>query len=250
MNTEILTQSTDESEKHLNLVMRFFMAPIEVRTYTNLFYLALTFPLGLFYFIFLLTGLAVGFGLTIIWVGLPILAIVFASCWGMAALERRLAILLLGAEVPPMAPPATGQPRDVWTAVKEFLANPVTWKGLSFLFMKLPLGMLSFVLTLASLVIPTAFVFAPFAWGIDGVYYDIPFWNVDTFGETLILSALGFMGLLVSLNVLNLLGRVWRELAEVMLGSRRFEAPAEPTATMPPMPPMPPPSLPEALPLS
>jgi len=241
MNTEIQTQSTDESEKHLNLLVRFLMAPVEVRTYTNLFYLALAFPLGLFYFIFLLTGLALGFGLTIIWIGLPILAIVFAACWGMAALERRLAMLLLGAEVPPMAPRATGQPRDVWTAVKEFLANPVTWKGLSFLFMKFPLGILSFVLTLTSLVIPTAFLFAPVAWGFDDVYYDIPFWNIDTFGETLILSALGFVGLLVSLNVLNLLGRVWRELAEVMLGSRRFEEPAESAA---------PPNLPEPLPIS
>jgi hypothetical protein len=241
MNTEIQTQPTDESEKHLNLLMRFFTAPIEVRTYTNLFYLALAFPLGLFYFIFLLTGLSLGFGLTIIWIGLPILAVVLAACWGMAALERRFAILLLGAEVPPMTAPATGQPQDFWKRVQAFLGNPVTWKGLGFLFLKLPLGILSFVLTLTLLVIPTAFLFAPIAWGFDDVYYDIPFWNVDTFGETLILAAIGFMGLLVSLNVLNGLGRVWRELAEVMLGSRRFEVPAEPTA---------PPSLPEPLPIS
>lgn len=228
MNTEIQTQPADESEKHLNLLVRFFTAPVEVRTYTNLFYLALAFPLGLFYFIFLLTGLAVGFGLTIIWVGLPILAVVLAASWGMAALERRLAILLLGADVPPMRPQAGGQPKDFWKTVQAFLGNPVTWKGLGFLFVKLPLGMLSFVVTLALLVIPTAFLLAPVAWGFDGVYYDIPFWNVDTFGETLILAALGFMGLLVSLNVLNGLGRVWRELAEVMLGSRSFEMPSLP----------------------
>ncbi|MFL6290778.1 MAG: sensor domain-containing protein [Thermoanaerobaculia bacterium] len=244
MNTEIQTQPADESEKHLNLAMRFFTVPIEVRTYTNLFYLALAFPLGLFYFIFLLTGLALGFGLTIIWVGLPILAMVLAASWGMAALERRLAIILLGADVPPMTPPATGQPKDFWKRVQEFLGNPVTWKGLSFLFVKLPLGMLSFVLTLALLVTPAAFLLAPIAWGFDGVYYDIPFWDIDTFGETLILAAIGFMGLLVSLNVLNLLGRVWRELAEVMLGSRSFEVP---TSAMPPTPP---PSFPEPLPIS
>lgn len=236
MNTEIQTQPADESEKHLNLLVRFFTAPVEVRTYTNLFYLALAFPLGMFYFIFLLTGLALGFGLTIIWIGLPILAVVLAASWGMAALERRLAMLLLGAEVPPMTPPATGQPQDLWKRVQEFLGNPVTWKGLGFLFLKFPLGILSFILTLTLLVIPFAFLLAPIAWGFDGVYYQIPFWNVDTFGETLILAALGFMGMLVSLTVLNGLGRVWRELAEVMLGSRRFEAPAAPTPSMPAMP--------------
>lgn len=241
MNTEIQTQPMDESEKHLNLVMRFFTAPIEVRTYTNLFYLALAFPLGLFYFIFLLTGLALGFGLTIIWIGLPILAVVLAASWGMAALERRLAMLLLGAEVPPMTPPATGQPQDLWKRVQGFLGNPVTWKGLGFLFLKFPLGILSFVLTLTLLVIPAAFLFAPIGWWIDGFDYNIPFWVVDTFGETLLLAAFGLVGLLVSLNILNGLGRVWRELAEVMLGSRSFEVPAEPSAPL---------SLPEPLPLS
>lgn len=243
MNTEIQTQPAAESEKHLNLLVRFFMAPVEVRTYTNLFYLALAFPLGMFYFIFLLTGLALGFGLTIIWIGLPILAVVLAASWGMAALERRFAILLLGADVPPMTAPASEQPKDFWKRVQEFLGNPVTWKGLGFLFLKFPLGILSFVLTLTLLVIPFAFLLAPLGWGFDDVYYEIPFWNVDTFGETLILAAFGFVGMIVSLNVLNLLGRVWRELAEVMLGSRRFEAPAAPTS-------LPPPSLPEPLPLS
>jgi hypothetical protein len=241
MNTEIQTQTTDESEKHLNLLVRFFMAPVEVRTYTNLFYLALAFPLGLFYFIFLFTGLALGFGLTIIWIGLPILAVVLAASWGMAALERRLAILLLGAEVPPMTAPATGQPQDFWKRVQEFLGNPVTWKGLGFLFLKFPLGLLSFVLTLTLLAVPASFLLAPIAWGLDDIYFDIPFWNVDTFGETLVVAAIGLMGLLVSLNLLNGLGRVWRELAEVMLGSRRFEVPAAPTL---------PPSMPELLPLS
>jgi len=218
MNTEIQTQPIDESEKHLNLLMRFFTAPVEVRTYTNLFYLALAFPLGLFYFIFLLTGLALGFGLTIVW----------------------LAMMLLGAEVPPMMPPATGQPQDFWKRVQGFLGNPVTWKGLGFLFLKFPLGILSFVLTLVLLVIPAAFLFAPIGWWIDGFDYNIPFWIVDTFGETLLLAAFGLVGLLVSLNVLNGLGRVWRELAEVMLGSRSFEVPAAPM----------PPSYPEPLPIS
>ena len=224
-----------------NLLVRFLTAPVQVRTYTNLFYLALAFPLGLFYFIFLLTGLALGFGLTIVWIGLPILAVVLAASWGLAALERRLAMLLLGAEVPPMTPQTSHPTTGFWNIVQEFLGNPVTWKGLGFLFLKFPLGIFSFVLTLTLLVIPLAFLMAPVAWGFDDVYYNIPFWNVDTFGETLILAALGFMGLIVSLNILNGLGMVWRELAEAMLGSRRFEVPSEPTA---------PPSLPEPLPIS
>lgn len=37
---------------------RFLAAPLEARSYTNLLYLALAFPLGLSYFIFLAVGLS------------------------------------------------------------------------------------------------------------------------------------------------------------------------------------------------
>ncbi|HSS78752.1 MAG TPA: sensor domain-containing protein, partial [Thermoanaerobaculia bacterium] len=129
----------------------FFMAPFRWRTYANLLYLLLAFPLGLIYFVFLTVGLTLGYGLTVIWVGIPILALVFAGSWGMSALERRLAIGLLGAEVPPMAPPPTASANGFWQRVKAFLANPVTWKGMAFLLLKLPLGIVSFTAVVTSL---------------------------------------------------------------------------------------------------
>src|SRR5215216_4228285 len=84
-------------------VIHFLTAPFRGRTYANFLYLALAFPLGLAYFILLTVGLSLGVGLTIVWVGLAILALVFALSWGITALERWMAIQMLGAEVPPMA---------------------------------------------------------------------------------------------------------------------------------------------------
>ncbi|HYN20290.1 MAG TPA: sensor domain-containing protein [Thermoanaerobaculia bacterium] len=224
MSDESQTYPTKPEEK--DILVRFFMAPVEVRSYTNLFYLLLSFPLGIFYFVFLLTGLSVGLGLTIVWVGLPILAMVFAASWGMAALERRLAMVMLGADVPPMTPQASGVQVDLWTTVKDFLANPVTWKGMGYLFLKFPLGIFSFVLTVTLLSISLGFILAPLAYWFGDIY--IPFWEIDTMGETLILSAMGVLFLLVSMHLLNGLAMIWREIAEVMLGSRRFEVPADP----------------------
>src|SRR3954451_24411457 len=103
-----------------NPVLRFFLARFRLRTYTNLLYLLLAFPLGLAYFIFLIVGLSLGFGLTLIWIGLPLLALVFAGSWAFTAFERQAAILLLGAEIPPMAPmapipPPPSEPaRTIW----------------------------------------------------------------------------------------------------------------------------------------
>lgn len=237
MDNENRTYPNEPAEERLNLLVRFFTAPIEVRTYTNLLYLALSFPLGLFYFIFLTVGLTTGFALTIIWIGLPILAVVFASSFGMAALERRLAIHLLGAKVPPMSPQHTGAPEGLWKTVQEFLANPVTWKGMGFLFLKLPLGIFTFTLTVALGSLSLALLAAPVVYPWTDMF--VGFWVVDTLGEALLVCAFGVVTMLVSLNIFNVLAIAWREVAEAMLGSRRYEMPAAP---------MPPTAEPPALP--
>lgn len=230
MNDEIHTYPAEPAEERLNGLVRFFTAPVEVRSYTNLFYLLLSFPLGVFYFTFLVTGLATGFALTLIWIGLPILALVFAASFGMAALERRLAIHLLGARVPPMSPPPAAGPQTIWQTIQEFLSNPVTWKGMGYLFLKFPLGILSFVVTITLLSVSAGLLLAPaaYAWG----EINLVFWDVDSYFESFLISAVGVLFLFLSINLLNGLALVWREFAEVMLGSRQFEAPS--ASPMPP----------------
>ena len=63
---------------------------VDPRSYVNIFYLLLSFPLGLFYFVFLVTGISLGVGLTIIWVGIPILLLVLGGSWLLCKLERAL----------------------------------------------------------------------------------------------------------------------------------------------------------------
>src|SRR3954451_15157042 len=147
-----------------DVLRRFCGAPFRLRTYTNLLYLLLAFPLGLAYFVFLSVGLTTGFGLTIVWIGLPILALVFAGSWGFAAFERQAAILLLGAEIPPMAPPPSPEARTALQRAGDFFANPVTWKGMGFLLLKFPLGIVSFVSVVALLPLSSAFLLAPLFW--------------------------------------------------------------------------------------
>lgn len=212
-------------------LLYFFKAPFRLRTYTNLLYLALAFPLGLLYFIFLTVGLSVGAGLTLIWIGIPILALVFAGSWGLAAMERQLAIHALGAEVPPMSPQPAAETRTVWQQVKAFFSNPVTWKGMAFLFLKLPLGMVSFVSIVFLLATSLAFLVAPFVWqwGMD-FEADGVILLVDTWGEAWLCGLFGLGLLFVSLNLLNGLALVWRWMATFLLGSERFAHPAPPAS--------------------
>lgn len=216
--------------------VRFLRAPIAARTWANLLYLALAFPLGLVYFVFLAVGFSTGIGLVIVWVGFLVLALTFAGVWGFTALERQLAIHLLGAEVPPMGPPAAPG-RTAYERLRGFLSNPVTWKGTLFLFLfKLPLGIATFTVLVTLLATSGAFIATPFfyAWWPPVVFtVEGAGWVVDTLGEALALSVAGLVLLLVSLNLLNGLGFVWRVLAEALLGSPRW-AGSPPSESTPP----------------
>ncbi len=221
--------------------LRLFLgAPFRLRTYTNLLYLLLAFPLGLAYFIFLAVGLTAGFGLTLVWIGLPILALVFAGSWAFAAFERQAAILLLKADVPPMTPkklpPPSPAARTAWQRAGDFFSNPVTWKGMGFLLLKLPFGLVSFVSLVALLPLSGVLLLAPLLWemgvfdvgDIDGVVF-----SVDSIGGAWVCAIAGLVMLFVSLNLLNTLAWLWRATATALLGSDRFETPAPPAQEMP-----------------
>lgn len=219
-------------------LLLMIQAPFRVRTYTNLLYLLLAFPLGLAYFIFLSVGLSVGFGLAIVWVGLPILALVFAGSWALAAFERQAAIHLLGAQVPPMTAPPSPEQRTIWQQARDFLTNPVTWKGMAFLLVKLPLGVVSFVALVASFAVSASFLLAPALWewgafDFDGFLMQVGPWQVDTPGEAWFCVLIGVVLLLISLNVLNGLALVWRWTAAALLGSPRFDGAEPPPARVP-----------------
>ena len=78
----------------------FFGVIAEPQSYINILYLLLGLPLGIAYFVFLVTGISVGAGLIIIWVGVPILALVLAGSWAICEFERILAVTLLKEEIP------------------------------------------------------------------------------------------------------------------------------------------------------
>jgi hypothetical protein len=208
------------------LMITFFGAPLRGQTYLNMIYLLLAFPLGLFYFIFLITGLSLGVGLTIVWVGLVILLGVFAIWYGMLVFERAMTIGLLHEKIPPMAP-QTAQGTGIWQQFAAAIRNPVTWKGLLYLLVKFPLGVVSFVVMtvflsagLALLLAPAYYTYLPpvIDLTINGSYVN-PVWVLDTLQEAVIASVAGIFVLLVGMQVFNGLAWVSGKFARVMLGN-------------------------------
>jgi len=201
---------------------RFFKVMGSGQSYLNLLYLLAAFPLGLFYFCFLVCGLSLGVSLTIVWVGLPILLLVGAGWWLLAGFERLMAIHLLKEDVPTMKRPSN-ESAGIWTRFTGYLANPVTWKGLLYLLVKFPLGMVTFVILVILIALTVAFVSLPFTYQSqqffqDGFLHAGQFvWQIDSLGEALLGTLIGLLLWPLSLNISNGLAWLHAKFARLML---------------------------------
>lgn len=220
---------------------RFFGVIAELRTWKNLAYLVLAFPLGLFYFVFLVVGLAVGVGLVIIWVGLPILAVTVLAWWAFAGFERWQATHLL--DVPITGSPAPWEGHaSWWQRVKRHLGDARTWKDLAFLFLKFPLGIVSLVLVTVAVAVPAGLIGAPFyyqyaTWTTDKAELygiNIGTWRVNTLAEALVLVPVGIVALFAMLHLMNLFAKFSGILAGALLDEGSAAPRSAPPAAPPP----------------
>ena len=203
------------------------------QSFVNIFYLLLSFPLGIAYFVFLVTGISLGFGLLIIWVGVPILGIVLAGSWVLCEFERMLAIGLLKEDIPPTARgDRVGRAETdvqslssgerffigMWRRLKGYLSDRLTWTGMLYLFLKFPLGIASFVIAVTLVSVTVALLAAPIAYLFGDFDMSIGGWEIDTLWESGLLTLAGIPMVFVSLYLMNLTAFASGRLARVMLG--------------------------------
>ncbi|MCD4673973.1 MAG: sensor domain-containing protein [Anaerolineaceae bacterium] len=216
---------------------KFYGVFAKSATYLNLVYLYLTFPLGIVYFVFLVTGWALGISLTIIWIGLLVLALVFAISWGLTAFERWLATGMLRVDIPPMQR-AIDPSASVWQRLKTYFANPVTWKGMLYLLIKFPLGILNFTVATTVLAISFSLLVAPLALVIPGWHVYTGDWNIylDLFARQVVIAQpdpymiaglvflAGIFAAPASLHLLNWMAKWQGKLAQAMFGQKELAA--------------------------
>jgi hypothetical protein len=195
------------------------------QTYLNLLYLIFAFPLGLFYFVFFVTGFSLGIGLIILWIGLILLVGVLAASWGFTALERQMAISLLRIQIPPMSQPLPGG-MSFWEKVKYYFKNPVTWKGLLFLLLKFPIGLVTFIVTVVGISLSLGLMSAPILYRFAQIRIGI--WQIHTLPEAIVCLVFGFLFLTIYLHFNNLIAGVLGKFAQVMLGLSQPVVPATP----------------------
>lgn len=196
------------------------------QTYRNIAYLLLAFPLGVAYFVALVTLLALGGGLAVTVVGIPLLVgVLFAWCY-VADLDRRLANALLGTRIPPLSFRNEEGAALGWPRLRARLANPMTWRSLAFLFLRFPLGIASFFLVSALLGLPAQCIGAPILAEIGSGAergMDFAVFRINHWYEGAILLPLGVVLLPLALHALNGAAYLSGQVARAFLGSGQVD---------------------------
>ncbi len=200
-----------------NSLLKLFNVFIRPQTYLNLVYLFLTFPLGLTYFIIFVTGVSLGIGLLIVWVGFLILVAVLALSWAFTIFERQLAINLLHIQI--QQKPSTTVPGEtILHQLKRLVTNSQTWKGMIYLFLKFPLGIITFSIAVALLSASFGLILAPLVYPFVPInFFDV---QVNNLSLALVMMVVGIFLLPLSLYALNYMAELWGKVTEIFLGER------------------------------
>ncbi len=202
----------------------FLQVIAERQSYKNILYLLLSFPLGLGYFVFLVTAIALGIATSIIWIGIPILILTMSAWWQLATFERYFTMSWLGVEIAPLAY-SSSLSLTRWQRVQTSLANSMTWKTLAYLLAKFLLGIFSLVITITLLPLALGITSTTCVLGLLTAPFLLLFLlfrnNADRTGDLsqyLLLACLGFGLIPATLHLLNGLAFVSGQFARVMLG--------------------------------
>ena len=133
MNHGVHTRATVEGSGREGTRVRLL-----VRGLHGALFLLSSLPLGLLWLAPLVALVSVGLPLTIVWFGLPVLALAARLCVLATGVERRRLSMLLGARLPsPYRPLPSG---SALARARALAGDPALWRGLLYLVLLVPLG--------------------------------------------------------------------------------------------------------------
>jgi signal transduction histidine kinase len=176
MDTSMTLPAPPSKVRTTNPLVRALRAPFELRTWKETIHLLLNMPVGVATFTIVVTGFALGFGLLITLVGIPILIAMLYVSRGMGWFERARAKLLLDLDVPsPYRPDPTS---DRWWRVPvSRLTDPATWTEIVYHLLLLPIGALTFTVAFTFWVLGGSLLLLPvYAWALPEPVHAFDSW--------------------------------------------------------------------------
>ncbi len=186
-------------------------------TYRRLTYLLLGMPLGLIWFVCLVSGWSVSLGLVVTPLVIPALLALAYMTHGFTLVEAELARSLLGVQVqaPSIAPAPGGGLR---TRLRSLFGQGF-WRAQAYLWTRWLLGFPTGTLMLALIGSSISMIAAPLWIPLVPRGGDLGFWHVHTFLQALVLVPGGLITLALSVALAGPLGGAFAALSTSMLGN-------------------------------
>ncbi len=177
-------KKVDTVTKKRSFLYQVFGVYFEKKTYLNLVYLLLQFPLGITYFLYIVPAVLVIAVLLITWVGIPLGILFLLSLFWLSWFHGRMSEAFLGIRMPQrkrklMAEETTQQKlktilndlknpmhftsTTTWQKMKSILNDPRLYTSTLFLFLTFPLGIAYFVVLVALFASAVSLIGSPIA---------------------------------------------------------------------------------------
>lgn len=186
-------------------------------------YLLVSLPLGVLYVVAVVVGFALGFGLLVVILGIPVLSVTFGGIWRIVCLERRLAAWVLDEPAPArLAAPAADS--RWWTRLRLRMIDRRTYAAALYLLAKLPIGLVNVAAVVIAIGLPLACIATLVTFPVDGSTAGIGAWRIDTFPEAALTASIGLVLGILGLNALGALAvreaGLARRLTNITLGDQ------------------------------
>ena len=147
---------------------RFFAVFGDPLAYSALFYMLLSLATGIFYFTWVVTGLSLSLGLSILIFGLPFAVLFISTVRALALVEGRLIESMLGVRMP-RRPLYADRGKPISSRIKAMFVDPRTWSTLLYMVLKLPLGIIYFTFAVIGLSLSLGLAVSPITNAVFGI---------------------------------------------------------------------------------
>jgi len=213
-----MPQLARENTQPQSLLRRFFGVYADARAWGALLYMLIAFVTGVFYFSWVVTGLATSVSFALFIFGLPFALLFFLSVRGLALLEGRIVEALLGIRMP-RRPLFTQQNLKWLDRLKELAADRHTWFSILYMFIQFVLGTIYLIFFVLVLSFSLSFLAIPIlqetmglgAMYNNGVRYFFPTWSYP------LLLLGGILLWTLFMNIARGVGQLHGRMAKAML---------------------------------
>ena len=199
---------------------RFFGVAADPRTYGAMFYSILALATGIFYFTWVVTGVALSMGLSMIIIGIPFVILFLGSVRLLSLVEGRIVETMLGERMP-RRPLYADRDLPLLSRIGRMFTDPRTWSTLVYMVAMLPMGIIYFTVAVSLLATSLSLIGGPLLLGFgafDNWWLDN--WEVSTTlapWQMPIVFVAGVVLLFATLHLLRGIGFVHGAIAKHLL---------------------------------